>query len=158
MVKYDRNFSAGVRAAKAGEKPLDINSDEAIRTILDNCKIIAVVGLSSSPSRPSNNVASYMQSAGYTIVPVNPNEKFVLGERAYSSLEEIPHKVDLVNIFRRGEEAGAHVDEAIRIQAWAVWLQDGVIDDAAAKRAADSGLMVVMDRCILREHLGCPEE
>jgi len=155
MLKYDREFWAPRWRRTGREKcSLDINSEEAIHTILDNCKVIAVIGLSSNPSRPSNNVASYMKSAGYTIVPVNPNEKLVLGQKSYSSLEEIPHEVDLVNIFRRGEEAGVHVDEAIRIGAQAVWLQDGVIDNRAAKRAADAGLIVVMDRCILREHLG----
>ncbi|HEY6333206.1 MAG TPA: CoA-binding protein [Blastocatellia bacterium] len=132
---------------------MDINSNEAIDSILDTCKVIAVVGLSSNPSRVSHAVSSYMRSNGYTIVPVNPNETSVLGEKAYSSLAEIPQNVDLVNVFRRSEEAGAHVDEAIGIKARAVWLQEGVIDHPAAKRARDAGLMVVMDRCILKEHL-----
>jgi predicted CoA-binding protein len=93
-----------------------------------------------------------MQAKGYRIIPVNPNEKEVLGERAFESLADVPEPVELVNVFRRSEEAGAVVDEAIRLGAKAVWLQEGVIDRAAAKRAVDAGLLVVMDRCILKEH------
>src|SRR5262249_22097897 len=93
-----------------------------------------------------------MQGHGFRIIPINPNEATVLGERAYASLEEVPEKIDLVNIFRRSDEAGAHVDEAIRIGAHAVWLQEGVVDQAAAQRASAAGLDVVMDRCILKEH------
>jgi predicted CoA-binding protein len=132
---------------------LDINSDEAIEAILNQCRVIAVVGLSSSRFRPSHDVSAYMQSRGYRIIPVNPNEAEVLGEKAYKSLQEVPEKVDLVNIFRRSEEAGIHVDEAVAIGARAVWLQEDVIDEAAAIRARDAGLAVVMDRCILKEHL-----
>jgi uncharacterized protein len=135
------------------ELALEINSDEAIENILDTCRVIAVVGLSSSPSRASNSVSAYMRSNGYTIIPVNPNETTVLGETAYPRLAEIPQKVDLVNVFRRSEDAGAHVDEAIDIHAHAIWMQEGVIDHAAANRARDAGLVVVMDRCLLKEHL-----
>jgi predicted CoA-binding protein len=94
-----------------------------------------------------------MQSRGYRVIPVNPNESEVLGERAYSTLSNVPEKIDLVDIFRRSEEAGHHVDEAIRIGAKAVWLQEGVIDYDAARRAQEAGLDVVMDLCILKEHL-----
>jgi predicted CoA-binding protein len=94
-----------------------------------------------------------MKSNGYRIIPVNPNETEVLGEKAFARLEEIGEPVDLVDIFRRSDEAGVHVDEAIRIGARGVWLQEGVIDGAAAQRAIDAGLDVVMDRCILKEHL-----
>jgi predicted CoA-binding protein len=94
-----------------------------------------------------------MQSNGYRIIPVNPNETEVLGEKAYASLEAVPERIDLVDIFRRSSEAGLHVDEAIRIGARGVWLQEGVIDEAAAQRAIDAGLDVVMDRCLLKEHL-----
>lgn len=94
-----------------------------------------------------------MQSHGYRIIPVNPNESTVLGEKAFSDLAEVPEKIDLVDIFRRSEEAGRHVDEAIQIGARAVWLQEGVIDEQAARRALEAGLAVVMDRCILKEHL-----
>jgi predicted CoA-binding protein len=130
----------------------EINSPQAIRQILDECKTIAVVGLSSNSMRPSNGVSGYMKRQGYRIIPVNPNESEVLGEKAYASLADVTEKIDLVDIFRRSEEAGAVVDEAIRIGARAVWLQEGVIDKAAAERALDAGLLVVMDRCILKEH------
>ncbi|HST19807.1 MAG TPA: CoA-binding protein [Blastocatellia bacterium] len=132
---------------------MEINSDEVISNILDEAKTIAVVGISSDPSRPSYSVSRYMQTNGYRIIPVNPNETSVLGEKAYASLEDISEKIDLVDIFRRSDEAGHHVDEAIRIGARGVWLQEGVIDEAAARRALDAGLKVVMDRCILKEHL-----
>jgi predicted CoA-binding protein len=132
---------------------VEINDPQAIKQILDECKTIAVVGLSSNLMRPSNNVSDYMQRNGYRIIPVNPHEREVLGERAYPTLADVPEKFDLVNVFRRSEEAGAVVDEAISIGAKAVWLQEGVIDQAAAQRAADAGLLVVMDRCILKEHL-----
>lgn len=129
-----------------------MNDPKAIQTILNECRTIAVVGLSSNPMRPSYDVARYMQRQGYRIIPVNPNEVEVLGERAYPSLEKVPEKFDLVDIFRRSEEAGEHVDEAIRLGAKAVWMQDGVIDSEAADRALKAGLLVVMDNCILREH------
>jgi predicted CoA-binding protein len=131
----------------------EINSDETISKILDETKTIAVIGLSSSPVRPSYSVSRYMQSHGYRIIPVNPNETSVLGETAYATLDDVPEKIDLVDIFRRSEEAGHHVDEAIRLGARSVWLQEEVIDEAAAKRALEAGLDVVMDRCILKEHL-----
>jgi predicted CoA-binding protein len=130
----------------------EINDPETIKRILDECRTIAVVGLSSTPTRPSHGVAGYMQRAGYRVIPVNPNEREVLGEKAYASLAEVPEGIDLIDVFRRSEEAGAVVDEAIAIGAKAVWLQEGVIDDAAAQRALDAGLLVVMDRCWLKEH------
>lgn len=132
---------------------VEINSKEVINRILDEAKTIAVVGLSSNPARASYGVSKYMQSHGYRIIPVNPNETEVLGERAYASLEDVPDKIDLVDIFRHSQEAGRHVDEAIRSGARAVWLQEGVIDNDAALRALNAGLDVVMDRCILKEHL-----
>ena len=132
---------------------MDINSKQIINQILDECQTIAVVGLSSSPMRPSNGVARYMKEKGYKVIPVNPNEESVFGEKAYPSLADVPGKIDLVDIFRRSEEAGAAVDEAIRLGAKAVWLQEGVIDHAAAQRAQDAGLLVVIDRCWLKEHI-----
>ncbi|HEV7859759.1 MAG TPA: CoA-binding protein [Pyrinomonadaceae bacterium] len=132
---------------------MDINSKQAINQILDECRTIAVVGLSSSPMRPSHGVARYMKEKGYRVIPVNPNEQAVFGEKAYPSLADVPGKIDLVDIFRRSEEAGAAVDEAIRLGAKAVWLQEGVIDYAAAQRAQDAGLLVVIDRCWLKEHI-----
>jgi predicted CoA-binding protein len=130
-----------------------INSEETIRRILDECRTIAVVGLSSDPWRPSNSVSAYMRRNGYTVIPVNPNETEVFGEKAYSDLASVPAKIELVDVFRRSDEAGKAVDEAIAFGAKAVWLQEGVIDKAAAQRAVDAGLLVVMDRCWLKEHM-----
>jgi predicted CoA-binding protein len=131
---------------------LEINSRETIKQILDECKTIAVVGLSSSSGRPSYGVASYMRRSGYKVIPVNPNETEVFGEKAYPSLADVPQKIDLVDVFRRSSEAGTAVDEAIALGVKAVWLQEGVIDKAAAQRAHDAGLLVVIDRCWLKEH------
>jgi predicted CoA-binding protein len=130
-----------------------MNEPETIKQILVECKTIAIVGLSSNPFRPSNGVASFMKKKGYKIIPVNPNETEVLSEKAVAALSDINEKIDLVDIFRRSEEAGETVDEAIKIGAKAVWLQEGVIDEAAAKRAADAGLLVVMDRCWLKDYI-----
>ena len=130
-----------------------VNSRETIQRILDDCRTIAVVGLSSDPYRPSNSVSAYMRKNGYRVIPVNPNETSVFGEKAYPDLFAVPEKIDLVDVFRRSDEAGKAVDEAIAVGAKAVWLQEGVIDAAAAQRAEDAGLMVVMDRCILKEHI-----
>ena len=132
---------------------MKINSSETIKRILDECRTIAVVGLSSKSTRPSHGVAGYMQRAGYRILPVNPNETEVLGEKAYASLKDVPDQIDLVDVFRRSEEVGAVVDEAIAIGAKAVWLQEGVVDNEAAQRAQNAGLLVVMDRCWLKEHV-----
>ena len=132
---------------------LSINSPEVIKKIIAECRTIAVVGLSSDPYRPSNSVSSYMRRNGYKVIAVNPNETSVFGEPAYPSLADVPEKFDLVDIFRRSDEAGKAVDDAIAVGAKAVWLQEGVIDAAAAQRALDAGLLVVMDRCWLKEHL-----
>ena len=132
---------------------MQINSSETIEKIFDECRTIAVVGLSSSAMRPSHGVAAYMQRQGYRVIPVNPNETTVFGEKAYPDLFAVPDKIDLVDVFRRPAEAGKAVDEAIAVGAKAVWLQEGVIDRAAAQRALDAGLLVVMDRCWLKEHI-----
>jgi predicted CoA-binding protein len=132
---------------------VEINSPEAINRILRECRTIAVVGLSSNPSRASHGVAGYMRRQGYTVIPVNPNETEVFGEKSYATLADVPVAVDLVDVFRRSEAAGEAVDEAIRVRARAVWLQEGVIARAAAERARDAGLLVVMDRCWLKEHV-----
>lgn|SRR5262245_24413616 len=129
-----------------------INDPEAIMSILDECRTIAVVGLSSDAWRPSHSVAAYMQRLGYRVIPVNPNETEVLGERAYDRLADVPERIDLVDVFRRPDEAGGAVDQAIALGVKAVWLQEGVIDYAAAERAVAAGLLVVMDRCWLKEH------
>ena len=124
---------------------MSINSRETIRRILEECRTIAVVGLSSSSWRASNSVSAYMRRVGYKVIPVNPNETEVFGEKAYADLFEVPDKIDLVDVFRRPEEAGKAVDQAIAVGAKAVWLQEGVIDNTAAQRALDAGLLVVMD-------------
>ena len=130
-----------------------VSSRDTLRRLLVDCRRIAVVGLSSNPARPSYRVAAYMQQQGKVVIPVNPRETDVLGERAYPWLSAVPGSIDLVNVFRRSEEAGAVVDEAIRLQAKAVWLQEGVVDEAAALRARQAGLEIVMDRCWLKEHV-----
>jgi predicted CoA-binding protein len=132
---------------------LELNSQETIRRILDECRTIAVVGLSSNASRPSHGVSGYMRRQGYRVIPVNPNETEVFGEKSYPDLAAVPEKIDLVDVFRRSDEAGKSVDEAIAVGAKAVWLQEGVIDRDAAQRALDAGLLVVMDRCWLKEHM-----
>lgn len=120
--------------------------------LLRNAKTIAVVGLSSRRSRPSYGVSEYMQQNGYRIIPVNPNENEVLGEKAFPSLDAIPEPVDIVDIFRRPECVPEIVDAAIRIGAKGVWMQEGVVHEGAAAKARAAGLEVVMDRCILKEH------
>lgn len=132
---------------------MELNSSETINRILDECRTIAVVGLSSDTYRPSNSVSAYMRRVGYRVIPVNPNETEVFGEKAYPDLASVPEKIDLVDVFRRSDEAGKAVDEAIAVGAKALWLQEGVIDQAAAQRALDAGLLVVMDRCWLKEHI-----
>lgn len=132
---------------------MEVNGQQAIQQILDECRTIAVVGLSSNPWRASNSVAGYMRQQGYRVIPVNPNEQQVFGEKSYASLADVPEKIDLVDIFRRSEEAGHAVDDAISVGAKAVWLQEGVIDEAAARRAQAAGLLVVMNRCWLKEHM-----
>ena len=130
-----------------------INSAETISRVLEECRTIAVVGLSADPWRPSNSVSNYMRRSGYRVIPVNPNESEVFGEKAYPDLASVPDKIELVDVFRRSEEAGKAVDEAIAVGAKAVWLQEGVIDRVAAQRAVAAGLLVVMDRCWLKEHM-----
>ena len=121
--------------------------------LLRASRTIAVVGLSSKKHRASHGVAEYMQQQGYRIIPVNPNETEVLGEKAYARLEDVPEHVDIVDIFRRSEFVPAIVDSAIRIGAGAVWMQEGVVHEKAAGKAQVAGLTVVMDRCILKEHM-----
>ena len=125
---------------------------DVIEKILKSARTIAIVGLSPNPARPSHGVARYLQRAGYRIIPVNPNVDGVLGVRAYPTLREVPGPVDVVDVFRRSEFVGPIVDDAIVIRAGAVWLQDGVVDDAAAERARAAGLDVVMDDCMMRRH------
>ncbi len=123
--------------------------DDAARKILETYKTFAVVGCSSDPWRPSHGVAAFLQDRGYRVIPVTPFEKEILGERCYPDLASIPESegVEVADIFRRSDAAGAHVDEAIALGLKAVWMQIGVIDEAAAERARAAGLDVVMDRC-----------
>ena len=123
-----------------------------ITDLLRSAHTIAVVGLSSKKARPSHGVTDYMLHAGYRIIPVNPNETEVLGEKAFPDLDSVPEKVDIVNVFRRSESVPEIVDAAIRIGARAVWMQEGVMHQEAAKRARQAGLIVIMDRCLLKEH------
>jgi predicted CoA-binding protein len=130
---------------------VDLGADP-IAELLKRHHTIGVVGLSSDPGRPSYGVAQYMQSAGYRIIPVNPNEREVLGENSYVRLEDVPQKVEIVNIFRRPEEVSPAVEGAIRIGATVVWMQLGIEHQQAAEKARAAGLVVVMDACIFVEH------
>ena len=123
-----------------------------IPELLRASKTIAVVGLSSNPMRPSFGVSEYMQREGYRIIPVNPQESEILGEKVYARLEDIPEHVDIVDVFRRPEFVPDIVESAIRIGAHAIWLQEEVVHEEAAQRARGAGLAVVMDKCLLKEH------
>ena len=125
----------------------------SIKEILEQFKTIAVVGLSNHPWRASYSVSQYMKNAGYRIIPVNPLETEVLGEKAYPNLDEVPEPFEIVDIFRRSEYVPAIVDAAIRRNARVIWMQQGVIHEAAAAQARAAGLEVVMDRCILQDHM-----
>ncbi len=120
--------------------------------ILNSAKTIAVVGLSPRRERPSFIVASYLKKQGFRIIPVNPTAPEILGEKSYPDLSSIPGRVDVVNIFRRSKEIFPIVEEAIKIGAGSVWMQEGVINEEAASRARGAGLLVVMDKCLLKEH------
>ena len=121
--------------------------DDDVAAVLTQFKVWAVVGCAPDPWRDSHRIAKLLQAHGYRVIPVNPQCDEILGERCYARLDEIPEPVEVVDIFRRSSAAGSHVDEAIAIGAKAVWLQLDVIDEAAAQRARDAGLDVVMDRC-----------
>lgn len=128
------------------------SANDEIGQLLKKAKTIAVVGLSDSPLRPSYGVSAYMQSQGYRIIPVNPVIRGALGEKAVASLADVKEKIDIVDVFRRSEFVPAVVDEAIRLQVPAIWMQEGVIHEEAAEKARKAGIFVVMDRCILKEH------
>lgn len=125
---------------------------DSITSILERYKTLAVVGLSSKPTRPSYGVASYMKAHGYRVIPVNPNEQRVLGKKAYATLEEVPEPVEVVVVFRKPEYVPAVVESAIRKGAKVIWMQEGVTHEEAARRARQAGLEVIQDRCILKEH------
>jgi predicted CoA-binding protein len=126
--------------------------NDPIADLLKVSKTIAVVGLSRNPLRPSHGVSAYMHSHGYRIVPVNPTIQECLGQKAYPSLLEVPEKIDIVNIFRRPEYVEEVVDQAIQLKVPAIWMQEEVIHEKAADKAQTAGILVVMDRCILKEH------
>ena len=125
---------------------------DEISTILERYHTLVVVGLSSKPCRPSNGVAAYMKARGYRIIPVNPNEKVVLGEKAYASLEDVPGPIEVVVVFRNPEHVPEVVESSIRSGAKVVWMQEGVTHEAAARHARESGVQVIQDRCILKEY------
>ena len=125
---------------------------DQITELLLHAKTIAVVGLTDSPMRPSYGVSGYMQSQGYRVIPVNPHIAESLGEKAYASLLDIPEKIDIVNIFRRPEAVPEIVEQAIQLKVPAIWMQESVLHEAAAERAREAGIFVVMDKCILKEH------
>ena len=129
-------------------------TNDALRALLREARTVAVVGLSPKPERPSHGVARYLQRAGYRIVPVNPGHDEILGERSYRTLADAArdHAIDIVDVFRRSEHAGAVVDEAIAIRPKLVWLQLGVVDEAARARAEGAGISIVMDRCLAIDH------
>jgi predicted CoA-binding protein len=132
---------------------LSASEAKRITELLKSAKTIAVVGLSDRPNRTSYGVSQYMQSQGYRIIPVNPAITESLGEKAYARLSAVPEKVDIVNVFRRSEHVPRVVEEAIRIGAPAIWMQEGVVHEEAAEKARAAGIFVVMDRCILKEHM-----
>lgn len=123
------------------------------KDILNIGKTVAVVGLSPDASRPSFRVANYLKQQGYTIIPVNPSVEEIMGEKCYPDLLSIKNKPDIVDIFRRSDAIEPIVEEAIKIGAKAVWMQEGVVNETAGKRAEEAGLLVVMDRCMLKEHM-----
>ena len=128
------------------------NDTDRITQLLQQAKTIAVVGLSDNPMRVSYDVSEYMQRNGYHIIPVNPAIASALGEKSYPALSDVPEKIDIVNVFRRSVFVPDIVDEVIRLKLPVLWLQEGVVDEAAAEKARQAGIFVVMDRCILKDH------
>lgn len=130
----------------------EFQNSDIVEKILRESKTIAVVGISDKPDRPSLRVASYLQHQGYRIIPVNPRLEEVLGEKAYPDLASIPEEIDVVDIFRKSDDVPPIIDAAIEKGAKAVWMQETVVNNAAAEKALDSGLDVIMDLCMLKEH------
>ena len=151
MTESANEFAASTNSLERGSTQAALH--DPTTEILKSSRTIAVVGLSNRKFRPSYGVADYLKSAGYRIIPVNPLETEILGEKCYARLEDIPEKVDIVNIFRRSEFVPDIVDPAIRIGARAIWMQEGVIHPEAAERARRAGLFVQMNSCILKEHV-----
>jgi len=134
------------------ERSVSPTGNNLITDLLKHARNIAVVGLSSSPLRPSHGVAAYMQIQGYRIIPVNPTIEEALGEKSYPSLLDVPEKIDIVNVFRRPEYVEEVVDQAIQLKIPAIWMQEEVINEKAAEKARKAGILVIMDQCILKEH------
>ena len=132
---------------------IPVADPDPIAELLKKARTIAVVGLSNNPLRASHGVSAYMQSHGYRIVPVNPNIKGALGEKAHSTLLDVPGKIDIVNVFRRQEFVDEIVDQAIQLKLPAIWMQEQVVNEKAAEKARKAGIFVVMDECILQEHM-----
>jgi predicted CoA-binding protein len=151
MTESAKEFDASTNLPVSESTPAAPN--DPVTEILKTSRTIAVVGLSNRKFRPSYGVADYLKSVGYRIIPVNPLEKEVLSEKCYARLEDIPEKVDIVDIFRRSEFVPDIVDSAIRIGARAIWMQEGVSHHEAAERARRAGLFVIMNSCILKEHV-----
>ena len=139
------------------EMPLANATPEEVRDILKSASVIAVVGLSDKPDRDSYQVAAYLQERGYRIIPVNPAVRAVLGEKSYARLQDVPEKIDVVDVFRKAEAVPEIVDAAIAVGAKAVWLQEGVVHNPAADKARAAGLQVVQNRCMLKEHRALAE-
>src|SRR5437773_9277486 len=127
-------------------------SDQELKALLTSSTTIAMVGASSNPEKASHGIMTKLQRAGYRVIPVNPRETEILGERSYASLIDIPERVDIVDVFRRAEDTPAIADDAVTIGAKALWLQTGIVSEDAAARAKAAGLMVVMDACIAATH------
>lgn len=131
---------------------MPVTAADQITSVLKSAKTIAVVGVSDNPMRPSYGVAAYLQHHGYRIIPVNPSVDSVLGEKSYASLADVPEKIDIVDIFRRSENVPPIVDQAIELKIPVIWMQETVAHEEAAQKAREKGIVVVMDRCILKEH------
>jgi predicted CoA-binding protein len=134
------------------ELPLHNATPQEVRDLLRRVRTVAVVGLSDKPERDSHRVAAYLQQHGYRVIPVNPALSEALGEKAYARVQDVPEKVDLVDVFRKPEAVPEVVEDAIAAGAGAVWLQEGIVHNAAADRARAAGLQVVMNKCVLKEH------
>jgi uncharacterized protein len=148
-----RDFENSEETGGAGQSQWSNPDSEALQDLLERSKRVAVVGLSSDPSRPSNGVAAYLLSQGYEIIPINPKETAPLGIQAYPDLGSVPGKIDIVDVFRRSEYAPEIARQAIEIGASVIWFQEGVISVEAFELATKAGLTVVMDRCMLKEHV-----
>ncbi len=131
---------------------INLFDDEKVKKLLEESKVIAVVGLSPKEDRPSNSVARYLKSKGYKIVPVNPGYDEILGEKSYSKVSEIPFEVDVVDIFRKSEEVLPVVQDAVKIKPKCIWLQLGIVNNDAKKIAEENGIFFVQDRCMKVEH------